>query len=1165
MFKLLFRLFICIIVAGGILTARGEGSAGISGQYWFDFGGERHPFSTGSFEISTDGLDEGFHALHAFVEDKNGISASHTGWFFKQREKIEANSQITCTYYVDGQLFGAERVPVNADGTFGLELDMNAVGLGMHTISIMLANEKGLNLGSRNGIFMRVPSDLQRSTFAAYYYIDGQYAGTIDVGQNSSIVHLDIDATSLTSGIHSITAYMASPYGMATSTNTAWFVKIPAGGAGVKQYSYWLNDNEETLKTVDLPEVSNPYNVMALIDVPMQPFRSKTYTFAIEENAPVLYACNDFKIRFIDPDSRVSTASRTFTDVRVKSVPGEITPLGEEERVSTGEIPSNTVKLYKFDAEIGDSINVRLDRATMLDVYSPSAEHIISANGVDATNNSTFTAGQNGTYYVAVHDIASENSATLDFSHIHRFALLGQNVAHTANRGCFEMNVKGNGFESLQSLFLTGNGAEHSIEQYKVADNYSLCAMIDLDDMKLADGEYRLKGIFKDISGGVTENIVSSASLTVEQPTPVEIEVEIDAPRIAGTPYLSYINVTNRSNVGVWGVPLNIAAKHTEHGGTIDFMDFELVNDEQFKELLPVIFETDNLLGTDASGSFAPAVLPFLGPGETKTFTIGFTTEPHEVVEMYVWAGKPWSEEGADMLSGAIDIPSAEEPYDGNIFSFAEFYKLYAQLEAEGGIDTSSSELNEAQYSPKALGSRSGKTTVRVAYKVARAGVVSNAYSAYSDLVHRIAASQMIVGLAGKNVFAMNNASLRGGNVLYSGQALMAAGFKRYKITFVKKGHETAAEARSTWKHAVPTTPNKPAAKMVDCYQSFDPNDMTGYCSPSGSNYIGIGVKNVTYTIEFENDSEIATAPASTIKVTSRLDGSKFDLSSLKALTLKIGDKETELPAAHHFVKTLDMRSEINAIAELTFDFDSTTGVAEWKLRSLDPLTLEDIKYMDYGILPVNDDSGRGTGYLTFSVGLLPSVADNAKIESKADIVFDSNEPISTPVWTNITDYTIPSARIVSQTTDDNEVFDFTVEGNDSGSGIWFYDLYMRTDSSQKWTAVKTHIENSTFSYISPHVLENATFAVLATDKSGNRQSDASLDVFPGDADGNGSIDANDVVATRNYYLGENKEINVMNADVTEDDVIDTQDATAIINMYLDNAVAKSIKYLIIK
>lgn len=259
------------------------------------------------------------------------------------------------------------------------------------------------------------------------------------------------------------------------------------------------------------------------------------------------------------------------------------------------------------------------------------------------------------------------------------------------------------------------------------------------------------------------------------------------------------------------------------------------------------------------------------------------------------------------------------------------------------------------------------------------------------------------------------------------------------------------------------------------------------------------------------------------------------------------------------------MRTAINAIAELSFDFDDKTGETEWRLRSLDPLTLEDITYMGDGILPVNDDSGRGTGYLTLSVGLLPDLKDAETIQSHAVIVFDDNDPISTPVWTNETDYTLPTSKILTQTSEDNQTFNFTVKGNDIGSGIWTYDLYMRRAGTKQWTAVKTQIEGDTFSYTAPEALQGADFAILATDKAGNRQDEAWLDALIGDSDNNGVVEANDAVAIVSHYTGISSNINKINADVTGDGSIDTQDATAIVNLYLLNSKDKTVKKIRIK
>lgn len=1077
------------------------------------------------------------HTLHVFVEKDGEMSAPHSAWFLKS--KGVAGREVHCSFFLDGQLYQTDKTTLGTDGTVGINLDMNQVSLGMHVFGVQLTDGNGIPLGYRDAAFMRVPTDLQCITLSAYYMIDGEYKGTLAITDSSPIVHLDFDVASLKSGLHSLAVYLASPLGLVTPVKSAWFVKTPNGGEGVKSYTYWLNDNRETLQTVSLPEVSNPFGLMSLIDVPEQSFRSGSHAFAMDGNSPTFYARNDFNIMFFDPDGAVTTESRAFTDVRVKYKPREIIALGNDAAVFVGQIPQNEIKLYRFDAEAGDSVNVRTDRAAMMEVYSPTAQTLIKATGVDATTNRAFTVRENGTYYVAVHDVAGGNAATLNFSRIHRYALMEQNVTRTANRGCFEMEARGNGFESLQSLALVCGDKEYPVNQYRAKDNNTLCAMIDIDELSLANGEYRLKGIYRNSEDGIAEEILSSSVLAVEDATPIDIEVQIEAPRIARTPYLAYIKVTNRSNVGVWGVPFNIAAQDLERGGKIDFMDFEIALDEKFKETIPVVHKTANLFNTGKSGSFAPTVIPFLGPGQTNTYTIGLTTGPHALVTLYAWTGAPWSEEANEMLSEGYDLSVLQEPFEGNLFTFTEYAKLYYQL--ENGLYESESEV------------------VNASAQLARSAIGGATYSSNDTISTRMAGHQMFLDAPGSNVYAEH--------IQNAGRKMLTVGNDLIRSRDTQSNSQPIFHisiARTNWVEEVPPTPY-PKPNTIDCYQSGDPNDMKGYVSPSGSNYIGADVKSVTYTVEFENDPEIANAPASYIKVNSCIDAKRHDLSTLKTIDLKIGSKEVHLPAGHHFVKTLDMRPEINAIAELTFDFDASTGNAEWKLRSLDPLTLDDITYMDDGILPVNDDSGRGTGYLTFSVDLLPALADNTTIESSAEIVFDTNAPVFTPVWRNVTDFMAPSARIITQSTADNLTFDFTVEGNDSGSGIWTYDLYMRSAESPKWMAVKTGIEDDAFSYVSDTPLPDATFAVIATDRAGNRQSEASLWVLAGDSDGNGVIDANDVVAVRNYYLDESSSINLLNADVNNDGVTDTQDATAIINLYLDNNMVKSIKRLIIK
>lgn len=1141
MFKSVLRLFLCMTFAIGSQNVRSNDGDGITGHYWFDFGGEHYPFTPGNFEITTDGLADGFHTIHAYIENGADISATHTGWFLKQSRVLNDNNPLTCIFYVDGEPFQTQKVAVGADGTFSLDLDMSTVDLGMHTIGLALSDTDGYSAGYRSGIFMRVPTDLQRSTFNAYYYLDGEYKGVLNTSTSSQAVHLDIDASSLTSGLHSVSLYMASPHGMATSVKSAWFVKIPEGGEGIKQYSYWLNDNDETLKTVNLPELSNPCSLMTLIDVPEQPFCSKSYSFAVEENAPVFYACNDFKIRFIDPDGRVTTAGSTFTDMRVKYKPSEINTLETGDNISTGSIDSNTVKVYKFDAEIGDSINIRADKAVMMELYSPSAETLIRVSGADATNNSTFTIRQNGTHYVAIHDLATGNSATIDFSHIHKFALLSNSPEVSSQDGMLFVDVIGNGFHNLTDIALELGGTRIEPTEWSARSNYALSMRFDVTAASAPTGSYSLVATFKD-NDGTSETVRRPNALAFVERSNADVSVTLVQPRVANVPYDFYIDITNNSTQPCWGIPVNFAISGESEGYALIYRDFYLSDFDVENSTIPAHFETDNLLGRGTAGAFVPFVIPYLGPNETKRLTIGLLSDTRDIFDTFVWCGTPWSDEFREILSDGFDFEETNCPSPTNLLTARMIVYLDALSAPEGSSDKAISkssfrkELNRAH------------TTAERASDVAQAVGMTLGGIENGGRLHGIDATMAATGID-------MSAGIYGSLDNYRGKVAAAMPTPGSIIAQALGLSDIYNAANGFLNDSPDCSAPMPPCNQVAPFQSADPNDMHGYISPSGSKDIPLGIKTVSYTIEFENSPEIANAPASTIVVDNTPDGNALDLASFKPLKLILGDKEIELPGTHHFVKTLDMRPEINAIAELTFDFEVATGHAKWSLRSLDPMTLEPTRYMDDGILPVNDASGRGTGYLTYSIDLLGSVTDGTEISNSAEIVFDNNEPISTPVWTNVTDFTLPESRITDVNTDDNITFDIEIEGSDSGSGVWFYDLYMREAGTQAWTLVSSGIEDSAVTYTAEHELAGATFAVIATDRAGNRQSEAAINGLLGDADGNGGVDANDAVTTRGYYTGTLTTINKRNADVTADGKIDTQDATAIRNIYLGDKI----------
>ncbi len=69
---------------------------------------------------------------------------------------------------------------------------------------------------------------------------------------------------------------------------------------------------------------------------------------------------------------------------------------------------------------------------------------------------------------------------------------------------------------------------------------------------------------------------------------------------------------------------------------------------------------------------------------------------------------------------------------------------------------------------------------------------------------------------------------------------------------------------------------------------------------------------------------------------------------------------------------------------------------------SIDPETGGPPNGLDTGFLPVNDDSHRGEGHVTFTISPKPDVAFETEFTNSADIFFDFNEPITTPTTLHI-------------------------------------------------------------------------------------------------------------------------------------------------------------------
>ncbi len=273
-------------------------------------------------------------------------------------------------------------------------------------------------------------------------------------------------------------------------------------------------------------------------------------------------------------------------------------------------------------------------------------------------------------------------------------------------------------------------------------------------------------------------------------------------------------------------------------------------------------------------------------------------------------------------------------------------------------------------------------------------------------------------------------------------------------------------------------------AGKKDFYKpSEKPNSIFGYLSPSGSEYINGDVKSIVYTAEIENGDNPEIEPVNIVELQSVLSSDIYDISSFSIQELKICGKRLQLSGEKTFHKQVDLRPEVDALADIICEFDELTGAVKWRISSLDPSTSSTTESKEHAFLRANTD-GHGMVEFIYNIGLRENLADGTIIDHTASVAFDGVEK-TMQGWRNVTDLSLPTSRIESV----KELaggYEFEISGTDTGSGIWKYELYRQNDSDGSWTCVMEDIKDTHFVYETNPENVMPKFATLAIDNAGN-------------------------------------------------------------------------------
>ena len=226
--------------------------------------------------------------------------------------------------------------------------------------------------------------------------------------------------------------------------------------------------------------------------------------------------------------------------------------------------------------------------------------------------------------------------------------------------------------------------------------------------------------------------------------------------------------------------------------------------------------------------------------------------------------------------------------------------------------------------------------------------------------------------------------------------------------------------------------------------RAADPNEKIGPAGYGPQAFIG-SQQFQPYTVDFENVST-ATAAAQRIRISDQLD-SNVDWRTFRLKEIGFGAYRVAVPENRAFYQTrLQLGADLgNLLADISAGVDISTGQVTWTLTAIDPATGEQPNGALQGLLPPNDSTGRGQGFVSYTVKAKPTAATGAQINNQATIIFDTEDPIVTNTVTNTLDADAPASAVASLPAISSQTFTINWSGEDvaGGSGLQSYDVFV--------------------------------------------------------------------------------------------------------------------------
>lgn len=268
--------------------------------------------------------------------------------------------------------------------------------------------------------------------------------------------------------------------------------------------------------------------------------------------------------------------------------------------------------------------------------------------------------------------------------------------------------------------------------------------------------------------------------------------------------------------------------------------------------------------------------------------------------------------------------------------------------------------------------------------------------------------------------------------------------------------------------------------------KAIDPNEKLSPDGYGAQRFVPIQ-QEIPYTINFENIST-ATAYAQRVRITDQLDPN-LDPRTLRLREIGFKQYRFRVPDNRAFFQQrVQLGPDLgNLLADISAGVDLSTGTVTWTLTAIDPATGEQPNGASLGLLPPNNDSNDGQGFVTFTIKPKSTVVTGAVIHNEATITFDTEALINTNVVSNTIDAEAPGSAVNSlPTTQLAPTFNISWSGQDApnGSGLLNYDVFFSANNGPSQSLLSGTTATSTQFTGEPNTTYR--FYSIARDNAGN-------------------------------------------------------------------------------